>query len=114
MRPTGVPRSNEIYLGNSVKFRFHVSKLYNQMLTELRRELYREARTQLERDVLKGTRWLLLKRLDNLDESRNEPGRLLQALRLSNRTPQPLQARWVCSGVVWRQSRRRSISWRAA
>ena len=36
------------------------------MLTELRRELYREATTQLERDVFKGTRWMLLKRMDIL------------------------------------------------
>lgn len=53
------------------------------MLTELRRELYREATTQLARDVLKGTRWLLLKSLNNLDEERDEPGRLLQALQLN-------------------------------
>ena len=66
-----------------VNDRFHVIKLYNVMLTELRRELQREAETQLQKNVLKGTRWLLLKRLDNLDESRNEPGRLLQALRLN-------------------------------
>jgi transposase len=66
-----------------VNDRFHVIKLYNEMLTELRRELYREATTQLDKDALKGTRWLLLKRLDNLDESRNEPGRLLQALELN-------------------------------
>jgi len=66
-----------------VNDRFHVIKLYNEMLTELRRELYREATTQLDKEALKGTRWLLLKRLDNLDESRNEPGRLLQALKLN-------------------------------
>lgn len=66
-----------------VNDRFHVIKLYNELLTELRRALHREATTQLEKDVLKGTRWLLLKRLDNLDEQRNEPGRLLQALQLN-------------------------------
>jgi len=66
-----------------VNDRFHVIKLYNELLTELRRELYREATTQLERDVLKGTRWLLLKSLNNLDEQRDEPGRLLQALQLN-------------------------------
>jgi transposase len=66
-----------------VNDRFHVIKLYNEMLTELRRELHREATTQLEKDVLKGTRWLLLKRMDNLDDARGEPGRLLQALQLN-------------------------------
>lgn len=53
------------------------------MLTALRRELYREATTQLARDVLKGTRWLLLKSLNNLDEERDEPGRRLQTLQLN-------------------------------
>jgi transposase len=66
-----------------VNDRFHVVKLYNEMLTELRRELYREAHTQLERSVLKGTRWLLLKRMDNLDDERDEPARLLRALELN-------------------------------
>jgi len=66
-----------------VNDRFHVIKLYNEMLTELRRELYREAKTQLEKDVLKGTRWLLLKRIDNLNDERGEPTRLLEALELN-------------------------------
>lgn len=51
-----------------VNDRFHVIKLYNEMLTELRRELHREAETvQEKKAVLKGTRWLLLKRADDLD-----------------------------------------------
>ena len=67
-----------------VNDRFHVVKLYNEMLSDLRRELYREAATQLEKDILKGTRWLLLKRTDNLDDSRGEPARLLRALQLNH------------------------------
>lgn len=66
-----------------VNDRFHVIKLYNEMLTELRRELYREAATQWEKDILKGTRWLLLKRHENLDHARREPERLHRALRLN-------------------------------
>lgn len=66
-----------------VNDRFHVIKLYNEMLTKLRRELYHEAKTQLERDVLKGTRWLLLKRIENLDDDRGEPTKLLKALELN-------------------------------
>ena len=67
-----------------VNDRFHVIKLSNEMLTELRRTLYREAATQLEKEVLKGTRWLLLKRLDHLDDERGEPDRLLRALELNH------------------------------
>lgn len=65
-----------------VNDRFHVIKLYNQMLTELRRELYHEA-TKFQRKVLKGIRWLLLKRMDNLDDRKGEPRKLLRALKLN-------------------------------
>jgi len=63
--------------------RFHVIKLYNDKLSDLRRELYRTAKDGLEKAVLKGSRWLLLKRPENLDVSRNEPKRLQEALRLN-------------------------------
>jgi len=62
---------------------FHVVKLFNEKLSELRRELYRTIKDGLEKDVLKGTRWLLLKRPENLDASRNEHERLEEALRLN-------------------------------
>lgn len=62
---------------------FHVIKLFNDKLSAFRRELYREASTDLERKVLKGTRWLLLKNPENLDSARDELGRLLEALRLN-------------------------------
>jgi transposase len=62
---------------------FHVIKLFNEQLTQLRRDLYREAADLLEKEVLKGTRWLLLKNPENLDEKRNERARLEEALRLN-------------------------------
>ena len=45
--------------------------------------MYRTAKDGLEKDVLKGTRWLLLKRPENLDASHNEHERLEEALRLN-------------------------------
>jgi transposase len=63
--------------------RFHIVKLLNDKLTQLRRELYREAKDKLHKDVLKGTRWLLLKHPENLDESRDEKARLEEALQLN-------------------------------
>nr|WP_255495849.1 transposase [Paludibacter sp. 221] len=39
---------------------FHVVKLMNDSLDELRRSLYREEKDLNKRKVLKGTRWLLL------------------------------------------------------
>jgi transposase len=63
--------------------RFHVIKLYNDKLSDLRRDLYRELQDTMQKDVLKGVRWLLLKRPENLDPSRQEPDRLREALRLN-------------------------------
>jgi transposase len=62
---------------------FHVIKLFNEKLSDLRRDLYREATDQLHKDVLKGTRWLLLKSPDNLKPDRKEAERLREALRLN-------------------------------
>jgi len=62
---------------------FHVIKLFNEKLSGLRRDLYREATDQLHKDVLKGTRWLLLKNPDNLNPDRKETERLREALRLN-------------------------------
>lgn len=53
---------------------FHVVKLFNDKLSDLRRDLYREAKDQLQKDVLKGTRWLLLKNPGNLDEKIRRKG----------------------------------------
>jgi transposase len=61
---------------------FHVVKLYNEKLSDLRRQLFHQA-TQTEKAVLKGTRWLLLKNPENLDEGRDEQKRLQQALDLN-------------------------------
>jgi transposase len=63
--------------------RFHVVKLFNEKLTKLRRDLYREATDDLHKAVLKGTRWLLLKNPENLDDDRNEHQRLQDALSLN-------------------------------
>jgi len=46
---------------------FHIVKLVNDTLTELRRDLYNQLNDQLEQKVIKGTRWLLLKAPDNLN-----------------------------------------------
>lgn len=62
---------------------FHVIKLFNEKLSDLRRELYREATGPLQKQVLKGTRWLLLKNPESLDQTRHEPQRLREALKLN-------------------------------
>src|SRR5512147_1048488 len=63
--------------------RFHVMKLFNEKLSDLRRALHREATDVMQKKVLKGTRWLLLKGSENLDEKRDERKRLKEALALN-------------------------------
>jgi transposase len=61
---------------------FHVIKLFNEKLSDLRRLLFQQAEDE-EKKVLKGVRWLLLKNPENLDPVRNEKRRLVAALRLN-------------------------------
>ena len=63
--------------------RFHVVKLFNEKLSDLRRALHREATDVMHKEVLKGTRWLLLKNPENLDEGKDEKRRLEEALALN-------------------------------
>ena len=82
--------------------RFHVIKLYNDKLSELRRAMHRELQDTMHKDVLKGVRWLLLKRPENLDPARNEPQRLQEALRLN----QPLATAYYLKeelNEIWEQ-----------
>ena len=82
--------------------RFHVLKLYNDKLSELRRAMYRELKDAMQKDVLKGVRWLLLKRPENLDPARKEPQRLQEALRLN----QPLATAYYLKeelNEIWEQ-----------
>ena len=62
--------------------RFHVVKLMNDKLSHLLRELQREAEAQ-QKDVLKGTRWPLLKHPARLDRARKETERPEEALKLN-------------------------------
>lgn len=63
--------------------RFHVVKLFNDKLSDLRRQVQNAAETVEQKQVLKGTRWLLLKNPGNLDPKHNERQRLDDALRLN-------------------------------
>jgi transposase len=62
---------------------FHVIKLFNDKLSNLRRELYREATDVLQKTVLKGTRWLLLMNPENLNAEKDEKRQLEEALSLN-------------------------------
>jgi transposase len=60
---------------------FHVIKLLNDTLSDLRRSLYHQA-DEAHKKVLKGSRWLL-KAPENLDPDRDEVTRLEEALKLN-------------------------------
>jgi transposase len=81
--------------------RFHVVKLFNERLSDLRRSLHRRA-TEQQKAVLKGSRWLLLKNPEHLDPQRDEAARLAEALRLNR----PLAAAYYLKEDLrrfWRQ-----------
>ena len=63
--------------------RFHVVKLFNEKFSLFRQALQREAEDGLHKKVLQGTRWLLLKNPENLDDERDERKRLEKALALN-------------------------------
>jgi transposase len=62
---------------------FHVIKLFNEKLSDFRRKLHNKVKDKEQKQVLKGTRWLLLKNPENLNEEYNEKERLEQALKLN-------------------------------
>jgi transposase len=62
--------------------RFHVVKLYNEKLAQLRSQVYNAA-VGLGKKVLTGTRWLLVKNPENLDAAKNEHRRLQEALEIN-------------------------------
>ncbi len=63
--------------------RFHVVKLFNEKLSNFRRELYNHLSNSNEQKLIKGTRWLLLKNPENLKDDRQEPERLKKALEIN-------------------------------
>ena len=67
---------------------FRVVKLMNGKLSDLRRALQRQAETEDE-EVLKGTRWLLLKNPKKLDEQKDEEERRAGLLRHSHQPRSP-------------------------
>jgi transposase len=92
--------------------RFHVVKLFNEKLSDLRRDLHREATGALDKKALKGTRWLLLKNAENLSDQRtgrrrSEKERLEEALKLN----QPLATAYYLKEDLrqfWNQANRKS------
>ncbi len=62
---------------------FHVIKLFNEKLSDFRRQLFNATEELLPRLVLKGTRWLLLTARERLGTDQDKQLRLEQALELN-------------------------------
>lgn len=62
---------------------FHVIKLLNEKLSDFRRQLFNITEKILPRKVLKGTRWLLLRARERLENEQSKQQRLNQALELN-------------------------------
>ena len=80
--------------------RFHVMKLMNERLDDLRRELARETQDRTAKKAIKGLRWLLLHRRDNLEKDAAK--RLERSLEIN----QPLQCAYLLKeelGELWQQ-----------
>jgi transposase len=79
--------------------RFHITKLVNEKLDDLRREMVREATGPMQQTV-KGVRYLLLLRRDNVDERR------LPQLQAALKHNEPLNAGYLWKealGLLWEQ-----------
>jgi transposase len=89
--------------------RFHVVKLFNEKLSDLRRQVQSSAEGMAKK-VLKCTRWLLLKNPENLDQTRNEKRRLDDALMLN----QPLATAYYLKEDLrqfWEQPDKATARW---
>ena len=89
---------------------FHVIKLFNEKLTQLRRDLQRDAETAQGKQVLKGIRWLLMLKSDNLaNKKESARQRLDKALELNK----PLATAYYMKEelrVVWHQDNKEKAS----
>ncbi|NCA77762.1 MAG: ISL3 family transposase [Alphaproteobacteria bacterium] len=85
--------------------RFHIFKLMNETMDEIRRALYHEETFLNKRSVIKGIRWLLLKSNKNLNDEKNERKQLEQALQIN----QPLAEAYYLKeelGLLWSKNTR--------
>ena len=62
---------------------FHVIKMFNEKLSDFRRQLFNITEELLPKKVLKGTRWLLLTGKEKLDSEQKKQQRLEHALQLN-------------------------------
>jgi transposase len=83
--------------------RFHIERNLNEVLSEIRRAIFRDEQDLNKRKLIKGTRWLLLKNSQNLNEETDERKRLELALNINK----PLAGAYYLKEelkLLWRQT----------
>lgn len=83
--------------------RFHIERNLNETLSEIRRAIHRDEQDLNKQKLIKGTRWLLLKNSQNLNEEMNERKRLELALSVNK----PLAAAYYLKEelkLLWKQT----------
>ena len=80
-----LPKAALVFDPSFNKLKGHVVKLMNEKLSDLRREMYHELTNTQHKQVLKGTRWLLVMNPENLKQTEmvDERARLEEALKLN-------------------------------
>lgn len=68
--------------------RFHIVRNFNRVVDDVRKSVFHEETDLNKRKLIKGTRWLILKNSENLDDEKSEGQRLAKALKIN----QPLAA----------------------
>lgn len=69
---------------------FHLVKLMNDTVSDIRRGLYHELKDIFQNKVIKGARWILLKNPENLSGRHNEHKRHEEALKLNEPLAPPI------------------------
>lgn len=62
---------------------FHVIKLFNEKISDFRRQLFNNTKDILQQRAIKGTRWLLLTAREKLEDKEEQAQRLKQALEIN-------------------------------
>lgn len=84
MSPAYIKAVREYLKEKAIVFdHFHVIKLFNEKLSDFRRQPYNNTGDSLKRRDIKGTRWLLLTARENLQEKTEQARRLNQALEIN-------------------------------
>ena len=82
---------------------FHIVKKYNECLDQVRMAIYKDEKDLNKRNVIKGTKWILLKNEKNLNEEKNEKKRLKEVLKVN----EPLSIAYYLKDelrMIWQQS----------